>query len=241
MVITSALMALVVVAILTTGRSGGPSYAGRSADEWLRRLIHPAAGADPEGEFKSALSAFEQMGTNATSFLVETMQRQDSQFSSFYARLRTALPKGIGNQIPKPTLASMKASWAVTLLTRMDDPQPETTFRRLASALSTSNPGVRVIIAGAMSEYVKKYPKLDVIFHRPVIVATVGDTNADFPNLLAKRLLVETLHKAGLEGPELRPTFQPLLTNSDPWVRRLAQDALIKLQATNLPALTDAP
>jgi hypothetical protein len=74
-----------------------------------------------------------------------------------------------------------------------------------------------------------------------VIVATVGDTNADFPNLLAKRLLVETLHKAGLEGPELRPTFQPLLTNSDPWVRRLAQDALIKLQATNLPALTDAP
>jgi hypothetical protein len=219
-----------IIGLMVAEHEDEPSYAGRSADVWLRDLAHAPAGADLESEFKSASSAFEQMGTNGVSFLLKSIQRQDSAMAELYYRVFKSLPNSIRRQLPRPAEATVQGNYAAELLCRILNPDPEGTFPSLVKTLSSNSPESRFYAARTIREYVKKYPRLEVARYRTDIVRSLIDTN-----VVVRLFLVDAFAEVGLSGPELLAALQPALTNSQFAIRTYAETILKKLPNDTRP------
>lgn len=119
-------------------RSSEPSYAGKSASQWL------------DAGYEDCAMALQEMGPGAGPYILAKLAQEDSRYgtSLVYRRIRTKLPPAIRGMIPKPKAANFSEQRATSTLLELGPPIAPL----LVSRLKDRNPAVRSTCARALGE-----------------------------------------------------------------------------------------
>ncbi|MBI3853706.1 MAG: hypothetical protein HY298_25965 [Verrucomicrobia bacterium] len=205
-----------------------PSYAGRSAESWLRDVFGSTTSRKSQ---TAAIAAFSEMGTNGVAFLVESLERRDGALSLLYRRLFTRLPPMLRQRLTAPVDTDSLANAASLVLLNVRDSAPERTFPRLVRLLSSDHSRTRLYAAGVVQHYALNYRQFDFAPFRAELVGALRDTN-DWIRIE----VVIALDALNLSGPKLLPALRAALTNSNPTIRNAAQATADRLEAKNAAA-----
>jgi hypothetical protein len=217
---------IALVAVLSkTGRPTMPSYQGRSAESWLGAAFNMQITTHSQQAF---FTAFQSMGTNGISFLLDSIDWKASFSEKAYASCYAKLPLTVQRRIPSPRYPKMLGAAANLVLLNVRDSAPERTLPRLVQLLSANDPQTRQMAAGLIQHYMSNYPRLDYSAFRPQLVQALNDTD-DWTRILAAIALIN----AKLAGPEVVSALKSSLTNSQPDIRQAAQITLDRLETTN--------
>jgi hypothetical protein len=220
------LAALLFVVFLAT-QEKVPSHAGRSAEAWLRDVFGSSRWAftNSGAVQREAIDAFQHMGTNGISFLVEALGRDDTFWNRIALKLHPKFPAALRQQLPEPIGAdALKGAASLVLLT-VRDSQPERTFQQLVELVESPHPPTRERAWFVTSYYPLRYRRLDIEPYAPQFRRALGDTN-----YWIRVYAVVTLQHAGLAGPEMIPALSPALTSGDPTLSNSVQDVIRRLE-----------
>ena len=216
-----------------------PSYAGRSAEDWLN-VYHNRSGSTSA---VAAFDAFRQMGTNGVAFLVESLGRGDNVWSQrVYPSIFRHVPMVVAERLPEPGYPDALASTAQMVLAELTvekrDSTPERTFTRLVKLLELRDDLRREWVAAVVGQYANTYPQLDLAPFRAELARALND---DYPGV--RFLIADASPIAKLLGPALvESSLKPYLTNSEPGLRNAAQEFLFPAGVTNVAVdRTNAP
>jgi len=223
-------LGLLLMLGLASRRARMPSYAGRSAEDWLNENFDWSNHTTHD----ATVPAFRQMGTNGIAFLVETLGRRERAFSRLYRRMFVKLPTKLRTRLPRPVYPEALVFGAFMTLEQLSldqgDPAPERTFPHLVKLLEVADSRRRQSSAAVVSRYASMYPQLDLAPFRSELVRALNDENVEVRLFIAGPSPV-----ANLVGPEeLARALKPALTNFNSRVRRVAQEHLKRAGLTNL-------
>ena len=192
---------------------------------------------------EAAVAAFQQMGTNGITFLVESLGRGDNVWSRRWSPwIFTHAPMAVAQRLPEPHHADILAYTSQILLDQLTmerrDPTPERTFARLLKLFRLHDDYRREWVASIVWRYTETYPQLDLIPFRAELIRALND------DYLGVRIYIANSSPvAKLVGPELvRSSLTPYLTSSDPALRIPAEEVLAQAGFTNVALdRTNAP
>ncbi len=221
---------LLTITVFTTS-PGIPSYKGRSAESWLQGVFATGATGTTQRE---AIDAFKEMGTNGINFLVESLDYHDSPSRKISVFIHSRLPASLRAKIQTPLDENSRFIIAALVLMNVRDPKPEATFPKLVQMLDAVQNDKRHYICGLISHYPMNYPRVNYSRYRADLIRALK--SSDGWNSI---YLATALKHANLKGPELISALQSALTNSNPSIRKAAQQTLDSLTEKNgrlLPA-----
>jgi HEAT repeats len=150
-----------VIALLCWPRTHGPSYEGRTVEEWFKRYdemrykgYYDAVRGIPPSEQESvaqsdlmlAQSAFQRMGTNAVPYLVGRITQgfDYSRTEVWRMKIRGRLPQMLKGILPVPVPRGGHSITAAKLLSDQIKPPGEMLLPLIEPALQSTNEGQRL-------------------------------------------------------------------------------------------------
>jgi len=215
------LVPLVFMAIMvwTAPRPMDVKYGGRSADAWLRDTFGPQSSGATRA---AAIDAFEHMGTNGMTFLVESLDVSQSLWTRVRLKIYWRSPPSVRKHLsPPPPVGAVLATASRLVLAGMRDSAPDHTAGQLARLLNSGNEVTRQNAAEVFEYYTSTYPAVNYGRFRPELVRALGDSN---PQTTIR--IVLAMHHAKLDGPELVPALLEATTNSNVNIKLAADAAL---------------
>ena len=235
---------MAVIALLCWPQAHGPTYEGRTVEEWLKSYdemvnkgTYDAVRAVPASqrkavtpdELKLAESAFQKMGTNAVPYLADLINRDlgSSRLEVWRIKIRWRLPQLLKGFLPLPVSRVSEAGTAANLLSSQIKPPGEMLLPLIEPALQSTNADQRMMALLALRGISSGHE-----LARPYIERGLKDSSP-----LVQRLAAAAIRRSGAHGKWAVSNLLELASSPDFSTHEAAIHALNVLGTNSWPVV----